>query len=148
MRRHTTFSDFLVLPLGAAADDSAPDLTATIGSGFAFLARGSLGFKETRECAECHHAPFTIRALKEGKRRGYAVDETALAVLTAGGASKDIPTKTPPKPGPVGVNEAPLRLGPDGRPDRARPEAEAIVSVLSPGRPIPCPGLVRSRAGK
>jgi hypothetical protein len=126
MGRHTTFSDFLVLLLGTAADDSAPDLTATIGGGFAFLARDSLGFKETRERAECH-PPFAIWALNEGKRRGYAVDETALAVLTAWAASKDIPTRTPPKQGPVGVNEAPLLRGPDGRPDRARPKAEAIV---------------------
>jgi squalene-hopene/tetraprenyl-beta-curcumene cyclase len=110
MRRLSTFAALLVLPTGAAAADPAPDVKATIGRGLAFLVKDSLAFKETRKCAECHHAPFTIWALNEGKRRGYAVDEKALSELTAWAAAKDIPTKTPPKQGPIDVNEAPLLL--------------------------------------
>jgi squalene-hopene/tetraprenyl-beta-curcumene cyclase len=110
MCRLTTFAALLVLPMGAAAADSAPDVTATVGRGLAFLTKDSLAFKERKKCAECHHAPFTIWALNEGKRRGYAVDEKALAELTAWAAAKDIPAKTPPKQGPIDVNEAPLLL--------------------------------------
>jgi hypothetical protein len=70
MRRLTTFAALLVLP------------------------KDSLAFKETRRCAECHHAPFTVWALNEGKRRGYAVDDKALAELTARAAARTIPTRS------------------------------------------------------
>ena len=70
MRHLTTFAALLVLP------------------------KNSLAFKETRRCAECHHAPFTLWALNEGKRRGYAVDDKALAELTARAAARAIPTRS------------------------------------------------------
>ena len=70
MRHLTTFAALLVLPTD------------------------SLAFKETRKCAECHRAPFTLWALNEGKRRGYAVDDKALAELTARAAARTIPTRS------------------------------------------------------
>ena len=110
MRRLTTLAALVVLPMGAAAGDSAPNVKETINRGLAFLAKDSLAFRETKKCAECHHAPFTIWALNEGKRRGYAVDEKMLAELTTWAVARDIPAKTPPKQGQIDVNEAPLLL--------------------------------------
>ena len=110
MRRLTTLAAAVVLPMGAAAGDTAPNVKETINRGLSFLAKDSLAFRETKKCAECHHAPFTIWALNEGKRRGYAVDEKTLAELTAWAVARDIPAKTPPKEGQIDVNEAPLLL--------------------------------------
>src|SRR5262245_28395993 len=132
MRRLTTFAALLVLPTGAAAaDDPAPNVKATIGRGLAFLAKDSLAFKETRKCAECHHAPFTIWALNEGKRRGYAVDEKALAELTAWAAAKDIPAKVPPKQGQIDVNEAPLLLALGIEAGDARAAQDGLKKLLA-----------------
>ena len=110
MRRFTTLAALVVLPMGAAAGDAAKDVRETIDRGLAFLAKDSLAFRETKKCAECHHAPFTIWALNEGKRRGYAVDEKTLAELTTWAVARDIPAKTPPKDGQIDVNQAPLML--------------------------------------
>jgi squalene-hopene/tetraprenyl-beta-curcumene cyclase len=110
MRRLATLAALVVLPMAAAAGDPAPNVKETINRGLAFLAKDSLAFRETKKCAECHHAPFTIWALNEGKRRGYAVDEKTLAELTTWAVARDIPAKTPPKEGQIDVNEAPLLL--------------------------------------
>ena len=61
----------------------------TIVRAVSFLAKDSLAWKETRKCASCHHAPMTIWALSEAKNRGYPVDETALADLSAWVLAKD-----------------------------------------------------------
>ena len=99
MRHLTTLAALMVLPMVAAAADPAPNVKGTIDRGLAFLAKDSLAFREMKKCAECHHAPFTIWALNEGKRRSYAVDDKALADLTSWAATKDIPAKTPPQQG-------------------------------------------------
>jgi CubicO group peptidase (beta-lactamase class C family) len=110
MHRLTTFAFLLLLPTGAVAADPAPNVRETIDRGLTFLVKDSLAFKEKRKCAECHHAPVTIWALNEGKKRGYTVDERALTELTAWAAANDIPVKTPPAQGQIDVNEAPLLL--------------------------------------
>src|SRR5215831_6859993 len=100
-----------LLPAGAAAADH--DVRETINRGLTFLAKDNLAWKEKRQCAECHHAPFTIWALSEGKKRGYAVDEKALADLTSWVLSKDHLAKLvakPPKREQIELNEAPLML--------------------------------------
>ena len=84
----------VLLPIGALAADPVPDVRATINRGLTFLAKDNLTWKEKRKCFECHHAPFTIWALNERKRRGYAVDDKALAELTAWAAAKTIPTRS------------------------------------------------------
>jgi squalene-hopene/tetraprenyl-beta-curcumene cyclase len=102
-----------LLPMAALAADPAPDVAGTINRGLAFLAKDNLAWKEKRKCAECHHAPFTIWALNVGKHQGYAVDDKALAELTAWVVSKDHLAKLltkPPKQEPLVVNEAPLLL--------------------------------------
>jgi squalene-hopene/tetraprenyl-beta-curcumene cyclase len=108
MRRLSALAILVVLPAGAAADP-APNVKETISRGLTFLAKDNLAWKEKRQCAECHHAPFTIWALSEGKKRGHAVDEKALADLTAWAVAKDIPAKTA-KQDPIDVNEQPLLL--------------------------------------
>jgi squalene-hopene/tetraprenyl-beta-curcumene cyclase len=100
-----------LLPAGAAAADT--DVKESIGRGLTFLAKDNLAWKEKRQCAECHHAPFTIWALSEGKKRGYAVDEKALAELTSWVLTNDHLAKLvvkPPKREQIELNEAPLML--------------------------------------
>jgi squalene-hopene/tetraprenyl-beta-curcumene cyclase len=135
MRRLSALVCLVVLPIGAAAADPAPSVKETINRGLAFLTKDSLAFRETKKCAECHHAPFTIWALNEGKRRGYTVDEKALAELTAWAVARDIPAKTPPKQGQIDVNQAPLMLALGIEAGNAK-DAEAglkklLASVLS-----------------
>src|SRR5262245_34795096 len=93
MRRLSAFVVLAILPLGAAADDPTPSVKETINRGLDFLAKDNAAWRKTKQCAECHHAPFTIWALSEGKKQGYAVDEQELADLTAWAAGKDITPK-------------------------------------------------------
>ena len=104
----------------------------TINRGLTFLAKDNLAWKEKRKCAECHHAPFTIWALSEGKKQGYAVDEKALADMTAWVLTKDQLAKLvakPPKREQIELNEAPLLLAlgieAGDATARRRPEANA-----------------------
>src|SRR5437870_12633382 len=111
MRRLSAMIALIVLPMGAAAADPAPDVKETINRGLTFLAKDNLAWKEKKQCAECHHAPFTIWALNDGKKQGYTVDEKALADLTSWVITKDhlakLITKSP-KQEQIVLNEAPL----------------------------------------
>jgi hypothetical protein len=103
----------VVLPFGARAGEPAPNIKRMIERGLTFLAKDNLAWKEKRKCAECHHAPFTIWALNEGKKQGYAVDEKALAEMTAWVSTKDHLAKLvakPPRQEQIVLNEAPLLL--------------------------------------
>ena len=79
----------IALSGGAAAAEPAADTCGAIDRGLAFLTKDSLAWKETRKCASCHHAPMTIWALSEARSRGFAIDEKALADLTAWAIAKD-----------------------------------------------------------
>jgi hypothetical protein len=87
--------------------------------------------------AAADHAPFTIWALNEGKRQGYAVDEKALAELTAWAAARDISAKTPPRRGQIDVNEAPLllALGIEAGDARLAPHGLKKTTRLGPEQP-------------
>src|SRR2546423_12182135 len=111
--RNLAILSLLVLPSWAVAADSNPRIDGTINRGLAFLAKDNLAWKEKRKCAECHHAPFTIWALNEGKKQGYAVDEKTLADLTSWVVTEDHLAKLvtkPPKRDQIELNEAPLLL--------------------------------------
>jgi squalene-hopene/tetraprenyl-beta-curcumene cyclase len=113
MCRLAALITLVALPVGSLAADTAPSVKDTINRGLAFLAKDNVTWKKTKQCAECHHAPFTIWALSEGKKQGYTVDEKELADLLAWAVAKDIPAKTvtkPPRQQPTDVNEAPLLL--------------------------------------
>src|SRR5262249_498882 len=113
MCRLSAVVTLILLPAGAAAGDPAPEVKETIGRGLTFLAKANLAGKEKRQWAECNHAPFTIWALSEGKKRGYAADEKALAALTSWVLTKDHLAKLvvkPPKREQIELNEAPLML--------------------------------------
>src|SRR5262249_37401206 len=100
----------VVLPVSAAAD---PNVKDTINRGLTFLAKDNLAWKEKRQCVECHHAPFTIWALNEGKKQGFTVDEKALADLTSWVVSRDHLARLvarPAKRDKIEINEAPLLL--------------------------------------
>src|SRR5207253_514313 len=103
----------IVLPRGAAAAGPVPNVKETINRGLTFLAKDNLAWKQKRQCAECHHAPFTIWALNEGKKQGYAVDEKALADLASWVLSKDHLARLVAKPAKrelIELQEAPLLL--------------------------------------
>jgi squalene-hopene/tetraprenyl-beta-curcumene cyclase len=113
MRHLSAIVTLAVLPFGALAADPAPNVKKMIDRGLAFLTEDGLAWKDTRRCASCHHAPFTVWALSEAKKQGYAVDEKALAGLIAWVAAKDDPAKVfgkSPQQEPIVVNEAPLLL--------------------------------------
>lgn len=113
MRRPSALVALVVLPICIAANDPTPNVKETTNRGLDFLAKDNLEWRKTKQCTECHHAPFTIWALNEGKKQGYAVDETALAELTAWAAAKDVAAKaavTDPVEKPIDINEAPLLL--------------------------------------
>jgi hypothetical protein len=93
MRRLSALVALVILPMGFAADDSTPSVKETINRGLDFLTKDNLAWRKTKQCTECHHAPFTIWALNEGKKQGYPVDEKEVADLTAWAVAKDIPAK-------------------------------------------------------
>src|SRR4051812_26627351 len=97
MRRLSAFV-LIVLPMGAAAADPVPNVKETITRGLTFLAKDNLAWKEKRQCAECHHAPFTLWALNEGKKLGHTIDEKALVDLTSWVLTRDHLTKLVAKP--------------------------------------------------
>jgi hypothetical protein len=72
-----------ILAADARAGDPDADVKAAINRGLSFLAKDSLAWRTSKKCSECHHAPFTIWALNEGKKQGYAVDEDVLAETTS-----------------------------------------------------------------
>jgi hypothetical protein len=142
MRRVSAIVALVILPIGSAAADPAPNIKETIRRGLGFLATDNLAWKKTRQCTECHHAPFTVWALNEGKNQGYAVDEQALADLTAWAVTKGISAKKVskgPKQEPIEVNEAPLllALGVEAGNARGRHDdlKKLLASVLSDQSP-------------
>ena len=113
MRQLIAILTLVLLRVDARAGDPAPDVRGTINRGLAFLANDSLAWKASKKCYECHHAPFTIWALNEGKKHGYAVDEKVLADLSSWVAGSDylgqLLVKRPAQKEIV-FNEAPLLL--------------------------------------
>ncbi len=134
MRRVSAVVSLIVLPLGAAAADPAPNVREAINRGLTFLAKDNLAWKEKRHCAECHHAPFTIWALNEGKKQGYAVDDKALADLTSWVVGKDHLDRLvakPPKREQVEINEAPLLLALGLEAGDARAAQDGLRTMLA-----------------
>jgi Squalene-hopene cyclase C-terminal domain len=137
VRHLSAIAVLAILPLGATAADPVPNVPETIDRGLTFLTKDNLTWKEKRQCAECHHAPFTIWALGEGKKQGYAIDDKVLTDLTAWAVAKDIPAKAIPKPPQqqIDVNENPLllALGVEAGDAKARQDGlkKLLASVLS-----------------
>jgi squalene-hopene/tetraprenyl-beta-curcumene cyclase len=134
MRRLSAIATLVALPIGARAADPAPDVERAINRGLTFLAKDNLAWKEKKKCAECHHAPFTIWALNEGKKRRYAVDEKALGELTSWVVTKDHLAKllaNPPTQGQVVVREAPLLLALGLEAGNARATQEGLKQMLT-----------------
>src|SRR5689334_11084767 len=105
----------LLAASAGAAEPTTPsrDVKTAIRDGLDFLAQESIGWKDIRACASCHHAPMAIWALNEAKALGYAVDDEALTTLTTWVVAKKDPAKLFPKQAPskeVLVNQAPLLL--------------------------------------
>jgi len=102
-----------ILAVDARAGDPDADVKATINRGLDFLAKDSLAWRKTKKCAECHHAPFTIWALNEGKKQGYTVDEEVLAETKSWVLGEDYLARLlaeRPDQKEIVFNEAPLFL--------------------------------------
>ena len=102
-----------ILTVDARAEDPDVDVKTTINRGLSFLAKDSLAWKQSKQCYECHHAPFTIWALNEGKKQGYAIDENVLSDLTNWVVGEDYLAKLlmeRPDQKEIVFNEAPLLL--------------------------------------
>lgn len=66
------------------ADESVQpaETSAAIEKGLTFLVKDALAWNAKYHCASCHHAGLVVRAMREAKLRGIAVDEPVLADLT------------------------------------------------------------------
>src|SRR5262245_16228313 len=131
----------LLMLVGTAnAEDATLDAKTAIDKGLAFLTKEAVTWKSARKCSSCHHAPMAIWSLNEAKKLGYAVDESALAELTAWIVAKDDPGKVFPNqpsnqqpPAEISVNQSPLMLAlafeaGDPKDDAER---EGLVKMLS-----------------
>jgi squalene-hopene/tetraprenyl-beta-curcumene cyclase len=109
-------------------------MKAAISRGLSFLAKDSQAWKESKKCYECHHAPFTIWALNEGKNQGYAVDETVLADMTSWVVGKDflaqLLAKRPAQTEAV-FNEVPLLLALGIEAGNTNATADGLRQLLS-----------------
>jgi hypothetical protein len=105
---------------------SPPDATAD--RGIAYLSKEALSWQEKRKCVSCHHASLVVRALREAKQRGHAVDGAVLDQLTKWLAeSGDGKTGVArPASAPKALNEGAvlhaLAVGADATPDAASRE--------------------------
>src|SRR4051794_1148908 len=132
MPRVSAVALLMVLPIGASAAD--PNVKETITRGLTFLAKDNLAWKEKRQCAECHHAPFTLWALNEGKNHGYPVDEKALAELTTWVLTREHLARLLAKPSKreqIELNEAPLLLALGLEAGDARPAQDGLRKLLA-----------------
>src|SRR5262245_13337638 len=88
-------------------------MRSVIDRGLTFLAKDNLAWKESKKCYECHHAPFTIWAVNEAKRRCHSVDDKALEEMTTWVVGEDYLSRLLPKRSEqkeIVFNEAPLFL--------------------------------------
>src|SRR5205823_3601758 len=134
MRRLSGIVTRIVLPMGAAAAAPVPNVKEAINRGLTFLAKDNLAWKEKRQCAECHHAPFTLWALNEGKNHGYPVDEKALAELTTWVLTREHLARLLAKPSKreqIELNEAPLLLALGLEAGDARPAQDGLRKLLA-----------------
>src|SRR5262245_62205130 len=103
----------VLLSVEARANDPKMDVRSVIDRGLTCLTQDNQAWRESKKCYECHHAPFTIWALNEAKKHGYAVDDKALAELTSWVLGKDYLAQLLPKRAEqkeIVFNEAPLFL--------------------------------------
>ena len=113
MRHLVVIFALVLLSVEARANDPDADVRSVIDRGLTFLAKDNLAWKESKKCYECHHAPFTIWALNEGKKQGYAVDEDVLATMTSWVVGEDYLARLlmeRPAQKEIVFNEAPLLL--------------------------------------
>jgi hypothetical protein len=109
-------------PAGPAQSD------ATVDRAIAYLAKEAVDWRETRKCVSCHHASLVVRAMREAKQHGFAVDDSLLGGLTKwvaeSGEGKTGVAR--PASAPKALNEAAvqhaLALGADAKPDAASRE--------------------------
>jgi hypothetical protein len=132
----STVVTFVVLPITSLNADTGPNVKETINRGLTFLVKDNMAWRKTKQCAECHHAPFTIWALSEGKKQGYSIDEKELADLTAWAIAKDIPAKSVANQAKqIDVNEAQLllALGIEAESTKKTPDGlrKLLASVVS-----------------
>jgi hypothetical protein len=65
------------------AGATVEDVRAAVTRSLPFLEDEGMAWMETRKCASCHHVPMMLRTHREARRRGFAVDDEALAEAQA-----------------------------------------------------------------
>jgi hypothetical protein len=75
------FGVLLVLAPPTWADEpkKTPRPKQAIERGLAFLRKDAKEWRETRQCATCHHGTMTVWAFSEARSRGYAIDKEVFA---------------------------------------------------------------------
>src|ERR1051326_5108341 len=70
--------------MGQCYADSLPSpaVQKAVKRGLQYLQQEAFEWKETRQCAACHHAATMIWTFNEARARGYSVDEQALEEIT------------------------------------------------------------------
>ena len=61
---------------------------AVVG-GLEYLRHEGVKWMQEKQCASCHHSPFTLWAMNEARGQGFQVDEAALAEITAWSLATD-----------------------------------------------------------
>src|SRR5690348_8952253 len=70
--------------IGGCHAGSVPStpVQAAVDRGLHYLQQEAFRWKESRQCAACHHAATMIWTFNEARARGYSVDEQALQEIT------------------------------------------------------------------
>ncbi len=71
------------LALGVPPAPAGEPLRVALEKSLGYLAEGGKDWMDDNNCASCHHAPMTIWSFYHAKRRGFRVDEDALARISA-----------------------------------------------------------------
>ena len=101
----------LLLANAVRAEDTKPQAAAE--RGLKFLLADAAAWKKERQCATCHHGTFTVWALVEARKQGYAVAPESLteAVTWTKERFKDLDKPRDTRPGWSMVNSPALMLG-------------------------------------
>lgn len=107
---------FLLARAAAAAEPV--EVRAAVEKALASMTGDALDWKSERKCSSCHQVPMCLWTANEAKKRGYTVDDKAVAELMAwvldpadpGKIYPAQPPKEPPKPEEITVNQSPLML--------------------------------------
>jgi hypothetical protein len=95
------------LPVEAAV--SPQRIRQAVDGALAYLTEDGLKWMRERQCASCHHAPEMLWTLHEARNHGYAVNEPALAGMSAWALAADNSAKSINAAGAMGGDKVSLQ---------------------------------------